>query len=91
VTVWATVQAVFIGFLLILFSTPVYRQLNITTSSTVADALSADMVTILLINKQFPLTALLTFAPISLLLGIILQILWEEKPITASVWLPESR
>lgn len=91
VTVWATVQAVFIGFLLILFSTPVYRQLNIKPSGTVEDALSADMIPILLINKQFPLAALLTFAPISLLLGIILQILWEEKPITASVWLPESR
>lgn len=40
---------------------------------------------------EFPTAALLTFAPIALLLDIILQILWEEKPITASVWPSESR
>ena len=133
VTVWATVQAVVIGFLLILFSTPVYRQLEVTPDPTLAQIVSKyerekspqssetqystdndqieqskisvervmaptaskipfiSAMSALRISDYFPIAALLTFAPISLLLGIILQILWEEKPITASVWLPESR
>lgn len=43
------------------------------------------------LRVEFPTAALLTFAPVALLLGIILQILWEEKAVTASVWPSESR
>lgn len=42
-------------------------------------------------TMNFPVSALLTFAPMSLLLGIILQIYWGDKPATASVWPSESR
>lgn len=120
VLVWATAQAVLIGFFLILFATPVYQQakydaqrlnsqpsanapakllflrLDTTTlannrEKSVAELLDYYVDVPLLLQIKFPVSALLTFAPISLLLGIILQILWEEKPVTASVWPSESR
>lgn len=42
-------------------------------------------------GTKFPTAVLLTFAPIAMSLGIILQILWEEKSVTASVWPSENR
>jgi hypothetical protein len=42
-------------------------------------------------GKRIPIPALLTFAPLALIIGIIVQIIWEEKPITATIWLPEER
>ena len=39
----------------------------------------------------YPIAALLTFAPLAILLGIVLQVLWLEHPITASVWQPDAR
>lgn len=41
--------------------------------------------------NPIPTPALLTFAPLALVVGIIVQIIWEEKPITATVWVPEER
>jgi hypothetical protein len=38
-----------------------------------------------------PFPVLLVFVPLALLIGIMVQIIWEEKPVTASVWLPEER
>jgi hypothetical protein len=40
---------------------------------------------------DYPIGALITFAPLSVALGILLQTLWQEQPITASVWQPQSR
>jgi hypothetical protein len=117
VLVWATVQAVLIGFLLILFSAPVYRQVKYDPDRISSQAstkawvkpsqpcletptqagekpVAAGLdycVEVPWVQAKFPVSALLTFAPISLLLGIILQILWEEKSVTASVWPSESR
>ena len=33
-----------------------------------------------------PIPMLLTFAPLALIIGLAVQLIWEEKPITATVW-----
>jgi hypothetical protein len=40
---------------------------------------------------DYPIGALLTFAPLAIVLGITLQVLWLDQPITASVWQPDAR
>ncbi|QQS46601.1 MAG: hypothetical protein IPM66_22325 [Acidobacteriota bacterium] len=144
VLIWAVVQSVFAGFIFILLSAPIYRQLDydpmrvdsqpqtsklrvphsglnpaspaqgvpqMESEKEASYALSFDnspnldmkyesekrsveeglMPIDFWFNTKFPVSALLTFAPISLLLGIILQILWEGKSVTASVWPSDSR
>jgi hypothetical protein len=42
-------------------------------------------------DSYYPVAALITFAPLAILLGILFQVLWLDQPITASVWQPDAR
>lgn len=43
------------------------------------------------LGKPIPIIPLLTFVTLSVITGIIVQIIWEDKPVTASIWSREER
>ena len=82
----AVVQSLAIGAILAYFARPICWK-----------ALDNDQKTICTLgylpyyDASYPVAALITFAPLAILLGILFQVLWLDQPITASVWQPDAR
>ena len=91
VLIWAVVVAVSLGAWDCQFGAPILESIDIDQEAEGFQPLVFKPILPGILKRPIPIPALLTFAPLALLIGIMVQIIWEEKPITATVWSLEER
>ena len=76
VFVWALLASLAIGIWFCRIGAPIYQHDHLSLTPE------------LLANTHHPVSipALLILAPIALFIGIIIESIWEEKPVTATIW-----
>lgn len=85
VLVWALLVSLAVGILFCLLGAPIYYNERWDSLGPLSPEFFA--------QTSYPISipALLTFVPIALFIGVVVQFIWEEKPVTATVWLPQER
>lgn len=77
---WALIVSFLAGLVIMSLSIPTYKRVFQCLDSFIIGPSGA-----------VPLPGVLTFTPLALLVGIILQFIFEERPVTMPIWLPEER
>jgi len=80
VLAWSLLVSLAVGILFSLLAAPIYVHEREDSLGPLSPELFPHT------SSPVSIPALLVFAPIALFIGIVLQFIWEEKPVTATIW-----